>query len=68
MVNKTCLISFPYKVITLANKEKTLEQQLLDLNLKTLLYPLLVSVYPGIRKILHKVVLKFRKSSVITFF
>ena len=48
--------------ITLANKEKTLEQQLPDLCLQTLLYTFLVSVSPEIIQFLQKVVLKLRKS------
>ena len=49
-------------IIHRPTKEKTLQQQLPVLFLQTLLYTFLVSVSPGIRKFLQKVVLKFRKS------
>ena len=54
--------------ITLANKEKkTLEQQLPDLSLQTLLYLFLVSVSPEIKQFLQKFVLKFRNSEYSAF-
>ena len=49
-----------------AKKEIT-EQQLPVLFLQTLLYTFLVSVSPGNKKFLQKLVMKFRKSSYSAF-
>ena len=56
------------KLIPLANKEKTFEQQLpVFFFTNTLAYTFLVSVSPGIEKFLQNVVLFFRKLSYSVF-
>ena len=48
-------------------RKNTSEQQIPVLFLQTLLYTSLVSVSPGTKKFLRKIVLKFRKSSHLGF-
>ena len=53
-------------MITLANKKKS-EEQLPVLFLNTQLYAFLVSVYPGTKKLLQKIVFKFENHHIEHF-